>query len=75
MLGRIEIRTRDRIYCQTIRTVRYISRDDRAIIATCSLRTPKESIDGNLAGQTFCSSDDIQLSAARASSTAGIVNP
>ena len=39
-LGRIETRTRDRIlYCQTIRTVRDISRDDRAIIATCSLRT------------------------------------
>ena len=40
MLGRIETRTRDRIYCQTIRTVRDISRVDRAIIATCSLRTP-----------------------------------
>ena len=39
MLGRIETRTRDRIYCQTMRTVRDISRDDRAIIATCSLRT------------------------------------
>ena len=42
MLGRIETRTRDRIYCQTIRTVRSISRDDRARIATCSLRTPTE---------------------------------
>ena len=39
MLGRIETRTRDRIYCQTIRTVRDISRDDRARIATCSLQT------------------------------------
>ena len=41
MLGRIESRTRDRIilYCQTMRTVRDISRDDRARIATCSLRT------------------------------------
>ena len=38
-LGRTETRTRDRMYCQTIRTVRYISRDDRARIATCSLRT------------------------------------
>ena len=52
MLGRIETRTRDRIYCQTIRTVRDISRDDRARIATCSLRTPTDrfkenySIDG-----------------------------
>ena len=39
MLGRTEKRTRDRIYCQTMRTVRDISRDDRARIATCSLRT------------------------------------
>ena len=39
MLCRIEMRTRDRIYSQTIRTVRDISRDDRARIATCSLRT------------------------------------
>ena len=31
--------SRDRMYCQTIRTVRDISRDDRARIATCSLRT------------------------------------
>ena len=35
MVGRTETRTHDRIYCQTMRTVR----DDRAIIATCSLRT------------------------------------
>ena len=42
MLGRIETRTRDRIYCQTIRTVRDISRDDRARIATCGLRTPTD---------------------------------
>ena len=39
MLGRTETRTRDRIYCQTMRTFRDISRDDRARIATCSLRT------------------------------------
>ena len=39
MLGRTESRTRDRIYCQTMRTVRDISRDDLARIVTCSLRT------------------------------------
>ena len=42
LLGRTETRTRDRIYCQTIRTVRDISRDDRARIATRSLRTPTD---------------------------------
>ena len=42
MLVRTEIRTRDRIYCQTIRTVRDISRADRARIATCGLRTPTD---------------------------------
>ena len=42
MLGRPETQTRDVIYCQTIRTVRDISRDDRARIATCSLRTPTD---------------------------------
>ena len=47
MLGRIETQTRDRIYCQTIRTVIYISRDDRAIIATCSLRTPTDRLKEN----------------------------
>ena len=41
-LGRTETRTRDRMYCQTIRTVRDISQDDRARIATCSLRTPTD---------------------------------
>ena len=35
MLGRTETRTRDRICFQTIRSVRDISRDDRARIATC----------------------------------------
>ena len=40
MLGRTETRTRDRIYCQTLREqLRDISRDDRARIATCSLLT------------------------------------
>ena len=38
LLGRTETRTRDRMYFQTIRTVRDVSRDDRARIATCSLR-------------------------------------
>ena len=42
ILGRTETRTRDRIYCQTIRSVRDIYRDDRAIIATCTLRTPTD---------------------------------
>ena len=39
ILGRTETRTRGRICFQTIRSVRYISRDDRARIATCRLRT------------------------------------
>ena len=33
------MQTRDRMYCQTIRTVGDISRDDRGRIATCSLLT------------------------------------
>ena len=47
MLGRIEMRTRDRIYCQMIRTVRDISRDDRARIVTCSLRTLTDRLKEN----------------------------
>ena len=47
LLGRIETRTRDRIYCQTMRTVRDISRDDRARIATCSLRTLTDRLKEN----------------------------
>ena len=39
ILGRTETRTRDKICFQTIRSVRDISRDDRARMATCSLRT------------------------------------
>ena len=42
-LGRTETRTRDRMYLGRIRSVRDISRDDRARIATCSLRTPIET--------------------------------
>ena len=37
LLGRTETRTCDRMYCHMIRTVRDISQDDRARIATCSL--------------------------------------
>ena len=44
LLGRTETRTRYRMYFQTIRTVRDISRDDRARIATCSLRTPTDRL-------------------------------
>ena len=47
MLCRIETRTRDRIYCQTIRTVIDISPDDRARIATCRLRTPTDRLKEN----------------------------
>ena len=47
MIGRIETRTRDMIYCQTIRPVRYISRDDRARIATCRLRTLTDRLKEN----------------------------
>ena len=49
MLPRIETRTREMLYCQTqtIRTVRDISRDDRARIATCSLRTPTSRLKEN----------------------------
>ena len=53
-LGRIETRTRDRIYCQTIRTVRDISRDDRARIATCRLRTPTYSLQENYSIDYIC---------------------
>ena len=42
MLGRTETRTRDRMYFQIIWSVRDISRDDRARIATCRLRTPTD---------------------------------
>ena len=44
MLGRTEMRTRDRMYCQTIRSVWDISRGDRARIATCSLRTSPDRL-------------------------------
>ena len=44
LLGRTEMRTLDRMYCQTIRTVRDISRADRARIATCRLRTPTDRL-------------------------------
>ena len=41
------MRTRDRICFQTIRSVRDISRDDRARIATCSLRTATDRFKAN----------------------------
>ena len=41
------MRTRERMYCQTIQTGRDISRDDRARIATCSLRTPTDRLKEN----------------------------
>ena len=44
MLGRTETRTRDRMCLGMIRSVRDISRDDRARIATCSLRTPTDRL-------------------------------
>ena len=47
LLGRTDTRTRDRMYCQTMRTVRDISRDDRARIATCSLRTLTDRLKEN----------------------------
>ena len=42
ILGRTETRTRDRMYLGRIRSVRDISRGDRARIATCSLQTPTD---------------------------------
>ena len=51
LLGRTETRTRDRMYLGRIRSVRDISRDARAKIATCSLRTPTDrQTYGELAG-------------------------
>ena len=44
LLGRTETRTRDRMYLGRIRYVRDISRDDRARIATCILRTPTDRL-------------------------------
>ena len=44
LLGRTETRTRDRMHLGRIRSVRDISRDDRARIATCSLRTPTDRL-------------------------------
>ena len=42
LVGQSEMRTRDRMYCQTIRKVGDISRDGRARIATCRLQTPTD---------------------------------
>ena len=54
MLGRTETRTRDRIYSQTMRTVRDISRDDRARITTCSLRTLTDRLKENYSIDVSC---------------------
>ena len=53
-LRRTDTRTRERMYCQTIRTVRYIFRDDRARIATCSLRTPTDRLNENYSIDNYC---------------------
>ena len=58
MLGRTETRTRDTVYCQTIRTFRDISRDDRTRIATCCLRTPTDRLQENFCIDDFCSLPD-----------------
>ena len=47
IIGRTETRTRDRMYLGRIRSVIYISRYDRARIATCSLRTPTDGFKAN----------------------------
>ena len=51
-LGRTKTRTRDRICFQTIRSVRDISRDDLARIATCSLITPTDIYKENYSRRT-----------------------
>ena len=47
MTGGSDTLPRERMYCQTIRIVRDMSRDDRAIIATCRLRTPTDRLKEN----------------------------
>ena len=47
ILCRTETRTRDRMYLGRIRSVRDISRDDRARIATCRLRMPTDRVKAN----------------------------
>ena len=47
IIGRTETRTRDRMYLGRIRKVTDIPRCDRAIIATCSLRTPTDRLKAN----------------------------
>ena len=44
IVGRTETRTRDRKYLGRIRSVLDISRDDRARIATCRLRTSTDRL-------------------------------
>ena len=45
ILGRTEAWTRDRMYLERIRSVRDISRGDRARIATCSRLMANYSVD------------------------------
>ena len=47
ILGRTETRTHDRMYLGRIRSVRDISREERARIATFSLRTPTDRLKAN----------------------------
>ena len=58
ILGRTETRTRDRMYLGRIRSVRDISRDDRARIATCSLRTPTDRFKANYSEDIFAINKD-----------------
>ena len=55
LLGQTETRTRARMYCQAIRIVRDISRDDQARIATCSLRTLTDRLKENYSIDAACS--------------------
>ena len=57
-IGRTETQTRDRICFQTIRSVRDISRDDRARIATCSLRTTTHRFKANYIIDYYYSTSD-----------------
>ena len=52
VLGRTEMRTRERKECQSIRTVWDIFQDDRARVATCSLRKATARIKDNYAINT-----------------------
>ena len=53
------MRTRDRMYLGRIRSVRDISRGDRARIATCRLRTPTYRLKANYSVDIATGCDDI----------------